>query len=459
MNQGDYTIVYTSAAGDFTVTPAPVSVAVTGSQTYGGSPTFAGAAGSPPSGITVSTTGVTCSELAPFTFISPALPVGNRTLLSQSCSGATLSGTNASDYAPAYTSAANDFSVLAASLTVTASSPTMTYGGAPPAVTPQYSGFVNNDTASSLTTAPSCSTAATSSSTVSGSPYVSTCTGAADSNYSITYVPGLVTVGPAPLTVTASSGSMTYGGSPPAITAHYSGFVNNDTVSSLTTTASCSTAATSSSPVSGSPYSSTCSGAADPNYAITYPAGSVSVTTALLTISASSGFMTYGGSPPTIIPSYSGFVNGDAPQSLTTAPICSTSASRSSPVSGSPYSSTCAGAADPNYAVTYPAGSVAVNRAALSVTASNGSMTYGGTAPAIAAQYSGFVNGDSPSSLTTKATCSSNATSSSQVAGSPYVSTCVGVVDSNYTVTYTPGSVTVTTAAADRHGLEPVHDL
>ena len=207
----------------------------------------------------------------------------------------------------------------------------MTYGGAPPAITPQYSGFVNNDTASSLTTAPSCSTAATSSSTVSGSPYSSTCTGAADSNYSITYVPGLVTVGPAPLTVTASSGSMTYGGSPPAITAHYSGFVNNDTVSSLTTTASCSTAATSSSPVSGSPYTSTCSGAADPNYAITYPDGSVSVNTALLTISASSGFMTYGGSPPTIIPSYSGFVNGDTPQSLTTAPICSTSASTSSP--------------------------------------------------------------------------------------------------------------------------------
>ncbi len=52
------------------------------------------------------------------------------------------------------------------------------------------------------------------------------CSGAVDSNYTITYVSGSVAVSPAPLTVTASSGIMTYGGSPPAITASYSGFVN-----------------------------------------------------------------------------------------------------------------------------------------------------------------------------------------------------------------------------------------
>ncbi len=56
--------------------------------------------------------------------------------------------------------------------------------------------------------------------------YSSSCCGAVDSNYTISYVTGLVTIGPAPLSITASSGSMTYGGSPPAITASYSGFVN-----------------------------------------------------------------------------------------------------------------------------------------------------------------------------------------------------------------------------------------
>ena len=42
-------------------------------------------------------------------------------------------------------------------------------------------------------------------------------------------------------------------------------------------------------------------------------------------------------------------------------------------------------------------------------------MTYGGSVPTITAGYSGFVNGDSASSLTTKPTCSTTATSSSPV--------------------------------------------
>ena len=87
----------------------------------------------------------------------------------------------------------------------------MTYGGTVPTITPGYTGFVNGDTAASLTTPPVCSTTATSSSPV-GSRYTSSCTGAVDPNYSISYVAGTVTVAKAPLTITASSVAMTYGG-------------------------------------------------------------------------------------------------------------------------------------------------------------------------------------------------------------------------------------------------------
>jgi hypothetical protein len=83
------------------------------------------------------------------------------------------------------------------------------------------------------------------------------------------------TVSPAPLTITASSGSMTYGGTPPAITASYSAFANGDGPGSLSAAPACSTTATSSSPAGS--YPSSCSGAADPNYAIGYVAGQVSV--------------------------------------------------------------------------------------------------------------------------------------------------------------------------------------
>ena len=147
--------------------------------------------------------------------------------------GRHASGTNTGDYTLVYTGSPSDFTVTHALLTVTASSGSMNYGAAPPVITPGYFGFVNGNTPSSLTTPPTCSTAATSSSPVSGSPYVSSCAGAVDSNYSFSYLDGSVTVSPVPLTITASSPAMTYGGTVPAITAGYAGFVNGDTASSL----------------------------------------------------------------------------------------------------------------------------------------------------------------------------------------------------------------------------------
>ncbi len=441
-NQGDYTIVYTSAANDFTVNGVPVNVAVSGSQVYGGSASFAGA-DSPPSGITVSTSGLSCSKVGAATTIAPTLAAGNYTLLPSSCGGATLSGANAANYAVAYTSAANDFTVTPAPLTVTASSGSMTYGGTVPTITPGYSGFKNSDNSSSLTSPPTCSTTATSSSPVAGSPYVSSCGGAVDPNYTFSYNGGTVTVSPAPLTITASSAPMTFGGTVPTITPGYSGFKNSDNSSSLSTPPTCSTTATSSSPASPPTYPSSCSGAVDSNYSISYVAGAVSVNKALLTITASSGSMTYGGTVPTITPAYSGFVNGDSASSLTTPPTCSTTATSSSPVAGSPYVSSCSGAVDSNYTISYGAGSVTVTKAPLTITASNVSMNYGGSVPTVVAGYAGFVNGEGPANLTTPPTCATTATNSSPASPPTYPSTCSGAVDPNYAIGYAAGTVTV----------------
>ena len=174
---------------------------------------------------------------------------------------------------------------------------------------------MNGDSASSLTTPPTCSTSATASSPVGS--YPSSCTGAADPNYTISYVGGEVVVGTAALVVSASSDTMTYGGALPTITPSYSGFVNGDNASSLTTRRTCSTTATSSSPVGS--YPSSCTGAVDPNYTISYVGGETTIGLAPLMVTASSAATTYGSAAPTITPSYSGFVNGDSAGSLTTA--------------------------------------------------------------------------------------------------------------------------------------------
>ena len=92
--------------------------------------------------------------------------------------------------------------------------------------------------------------------------------------------------------------------------------------------------------------------------------GTLAVTPAALTITASSGTMVYGGPLPIISPSYVGFVLGQNNlTALTTQPVCSTTATSASPVSGSPYPTKCVGAVAPNYAITYVNGTVAVGKA------------------------------------------------------------------------------------------------
>ncbi len=244
----------------------------------------------------------------------------------------------------------------AGTLTITASNGTMTYGGSVPAITPSYMGFVNGDTPASLTAQPTCTTTATSSSPVGSSPTTS-CSGAVDANYSaIKYVNGAVTVTQAPLTITASNGTMTYGGTPPTITPTFMGLVNGDNATTLGVT--CVSNATSTSPV-GNGYTSSCTASAGANYQIIYVPGTVSVTQAPLTITASSATMNYGGTVPTITPSYGGFVNGQGASSLTTQPTCSTTATSAS-APGS-YPSSCAGAVDPNYTIGYVNGTVTVS--------------------------------------------------------------------------------------------------
>lgn len=84
------------------------------------------------------------------------------------------------------------FAVARAALTVTAPSATRFLGAGNPTLTPSYSGFVNGDTASSLTSPATCSTTATVASPVGTYPV--TCTGAAAANYAVTEVPGTLTV-------------------------------------------------------------------------------------------------------------------------------------------------------------------------------------------------------------------------------------------------------------------------
>jgi len=288
----------------------------------------------------------------------------------------------------AFTYVGGGVTVDPAEVTVTASSPTVTYGAVVPVISPSYGGFVNGEDESELTADPLCSTSYVQGSGVSGSPYSSSCEGAVADNYSFGYVPGEVVVDPKSVEVSASGASVTYGDGAPAISASYDGFVDDEDDSVLTTAADCSTTYVQGSGVAGSPYPSSCTGAAADNYTFTYTDGEVTVAKAPLTANVSTETITYGDAVPTFTASYDGWifdpesVNGDLDCDSTDGHGAGT------------HDVTCSGLSAANYDISYSGGSLVIDQATLYVDAADATMTYGGSAPTLSASLRGFKGTD-----------------------------------------------------------------
>ena len=107
-----------------------------------------------------------------------------------------------------------------------------------------YSGFVNSDSSTSLTTPPTCKIDQSGPYQANGA-YTTSCSGAVDSNYTYTYVPGTLTVSQAPLTL-GVTGSESYGSPGSAsfeLDGYASGFVNSEGAGVLNGSPSCATSA------------------------------------------------------------------------------------------------------------------------------------------------------------------------------------------------------------------------
>jgi hypothetical protein len=350
----------------------------------------------------------------------------------------TASGASSGDYTITYVNGA--LTVTPASLVITAGNKSKVYGAALPTLTVSYAGFVNGDGVNSLTTTPAISTTATAGSHVAGNSYTITASGAVDGDYTLSYVPGSLSVTPVSLTVTADSRSKLYGAALPALTASYLGFVNGDGANSLTTKPTISTTAAAASHVAGNPYAITIGGAVDSDYTINYNAGTLTVTPAPLTITADGKTKLYGAFLPTLTASYSGFVNGDTAASLITGPALNTTATATSHVNTYPI--TVSGAVDADYTIGYQPGTLSVTPATLTITLANKSKAYGAALPTLTANLAGFVNGDTAASLTTQPALSTTATAASHV--NSYPITASGAIDADYTFSYVAGSLSVT---------------
>ncbi|MBN8577717.1 MAG: gliding motility-associated C-terminal domain-containing protein [Cytophagales bacterium] len=325
-----------------------------------------------------------------------------------------------------------------ASLTATADNKSRVFGAANPALTISYTGFVNGDTQSAIDVLPTASTLATVTSDVGTYPI--TVSGGTDNDYTITPVAGTLTLTKAPLTATAENKTRTYGAANPVFTITYSGFVNGNTSADIDTPPSASTSAIATS--APGPYVITLAGGLDNNYALTLVIGTLTVTKAMLTVTANNQTRQYGEPNPVLTLNYSGFVNGETAANLTTAPVANTVAVATSPVGN--YAITVAGGVSGNYDFTYVPGTLSVTRANLTATANNQTRTYGAANPAFTITYSGFVNGETAAVIDTPPVASTTATSTSSVGTYPIQVT--GGVDDNYTIIPVSGTLTITKA-------------
>jgi len=332
--------------------------------------------------------------------------------------------------------------VTPALLTGTADDKSRLYGETNPLFTVTYSGFVNGENAGILSgTLIGIITAETNSPV---GTYPITVSGQIAPNYNIQYVEGALTITATPFLVAADNASRAYGQPNPAFGATMSGFVNGEDSSALGGTLVLSDTADASSPVGS--YAIAASGLTSTNYAITFSNGMLSVTGAVLSVTANDQSRIYGAANPVLTVSYHGFVNGETTSVLSGSPILSTTATNNSATGTYLISAAQGTLRAANYSFSFVGGTLTVTPAVLTVRANDQSRTYGATDPVLTVTYSGFLNGDTTSVLSGNPAVSTTATINSAVGTYPITPSQGTLAAANYTFAFSNGVLTITKA-------------
>ena len=341
--------------------------------------------------------------------------------------------------------------VTPAPVTITVNSATKVYGAALPVLSGTNGPTQNGDTLSIKY-----STTATAASNVGTYPITAALTGVSATNYVATVTAALLTVTPATLTATANAVSRPVNTANPPLTYTVTGFVNGDTSTILTGAPNLSTTATLSSLVGTYPITITQGTlAATSNYTFALVNGVLQVTyvgTQTITFSPIAN-VTYGAAPFTVNASASSGL--PVTISIVSGSNVSLSGNTSTLTDGT-VTITGAGPvslqANQGGNASYPAASpvsqsFTVNPAALAVKAANTAYSYGAATP-LTGTVTGTVAGDSfTESFTTSA-----GTTTPIPAGSytitPAVTANGTTKATNYTITYTNGTLTVNKAGS-----------
>jgi filamentous hemagglutinin family protein len=345
---------------------------------------------------------------------------------------------------------ATALTVTPATLTVTAGNLAKTYDGQAfvGGSTLTYAGFRNDETAAVL--AGSVSFAGTSQGAINAGTYALTPSGLSADNYIVSFASGTLTVNKAALTLTGADATREYGAADPAFSATLTGFVNGEdfVTAGITGSAGGVSSALAGSPVGTYAYTPTAGTFAAANYAFTqFVDGRVTITPATLTVVAQAATRTYGAAEPTFTGTVTGLRNGDALSAAVTGTLAfTTDATLTSNVGTYGLTGSGLSLVGANYVLTQAAGNataLTVTPAALTVSVASATKTYDGNAftGGAGVSYAGFLNGDTNAVLSGSTTYAGTS-QGARHAGS-YVLSASGQTAANYTLSYVPGTLTV----------------
>ncbi|KAI9452623.1 hypothetical protein F5148DRAFT_1289542 [Russula earlei] len=199
-------------------------------------------------------------------------------------------------------------------------------------------------------------------------------------------------VNKAPLLITADNKTVNQQLPLPVLTAHYVGFVNGDTASSLVTLPVLSTASTSS-PQGNYPI--TISGAASPNYDISYANGVLTIIGQLQVLQLiDSASRTYGDPDFQMVSSNSGLPVTYSIDSSDIAVVSATDTTQIHITGAGTTRVIARQTGNTTWGVVYDTLTLTINKAPLTITANDTSSIYGQPIPPFTATYSGLVYGE-----------------------------------------------------------------
>jgi hypothetical protein len=335
-----------------------------------------------------------------------------------------------------------------APLQVIAPSFTVSYGSAVPALPPGYNGFVNGDDASKLTTAPTCGTLYSPASPVGS--YAVTCSGGVSNNYSLSYVPGSITVNPASSSVTVTGGSFVYDGSAHAATGSAStsvGSLTNPTAVTITYSGSCSVAPTT--VAEGATCTATGTYAGDANHTGSSNTASITISMAGSSVTVTAVSVAYDGAGHGTTGSASTTAGTlTNPTAVTIVYSGSCSVAPTTVAEGATCTATGTYAGDANHTGSSNTASVTITPASSFVVVTGGTFPYDGAAHAAtggAGTTAGSLTNPNAVLISYSGSCSSAPITVAQGATCTATGTYAG--DANHSGSYNSANVTITGAS------------